>query len=40
MMNDDVYLLETPKEILMTVWLILPWGRGILMSSGNPIRIS
>ena len=29
-------LLETPEEtlmILMTVWLIVPWGWGILISS-------
>ena len=32
------YLLETLLETRMIVWLIVPWGRGTLISSWNPIR--
>ena len=32
------YLLETLQETLMIVWLIVPWGWGILISSWNRKR--
>ena len=32
------YLFEALKETLKTVWLLVPWGRGMLISACNPIR--